>query len=467
MNDERRRIIILLVALCSGFVLLIGYMSYFQVFRAQEIRESSYNKRLWINEDNILRGSITDRRGEILVYSEDRQGKIERVYKYDRLYSHVIGYSLRDYGKSGLERKYNSYLVNANENTAINELINLINPTGIGNNLHLTIDHGLQNKTRELLAGKKGSIITMDPRSGEVLSMVSLPDFSIVNLSENWNQVSEDQESPLINRGTQGLYTPGSVFKIITASGVIEKGTPEEVYQCTGSTVIDGYTISDFDKSGHGSINLEQAFAESCNTYFANQAVTMGHESLKSVAERMFFNRSIAFDLDTKASVFPKDSRGLTDLGASGIGQGRILSTPLNMLLVTSAIANDGNMPMPYLVDSVSSPQGRSIMSRTRDLVKVMDMGESQALKSMMREVVRAGTGTSASISGVEVAGKTGTAENASGKNHAWFTGFAPMNNPRVAVVVLLEEEGSSGGRAAAPIAREVMDYALKNVVRD
>jgi peptidoglycan glycosyltransferase len=434
------------------------------MFRAQAVRDNSYNKRLWINEDNILRGSIADRDGEVLVYSETRDGEAHRIYRYDNLYSHVIGYSLKDYGKSGLERKYNSYLVNANENTAINELINLINPSGVGNNLNLTIDHDLQKKTRELMSGKKGSAIAINPKTGEILSMVSVPDFNIGNLSENWNTVSENPDSPLLNRGTQGLYTPGSVFKILTAVGVIQNGLPEAIYECSGSTVIDGYTIRDFDESGHGPLNLEQAFAVSCNTYFADQAVAMGHDKLREIAENLSFNQKITFDLETSTSTFPKDSIGLTDLGASGIGQGRILVTPLNMLMIVSAVANDGYMPMPYIVESVVSPGGMRIDSHRSESRKVMENGEAQALKNMMREVVRSGTGTNAGISGVQVAGKTGTAENSSGKNHAWFVGFAPLDDPKVAVVVLLEEEGSSGGRSAAPIAREIISFALNSI---
>ncbi|MGM0397168.1 MAG: peptidoglycan D,D-transpeptidase FtsI family protein [Bacillota bacterium] len=464
MNKERKRIIKLLVALCLGFVFLIGYLSYFQMFKAQAVRDNSFNKRLWINEDNVMRGSIADRNGEILVYSERLEGELNRIYKYDNLYSHVIGYSLKDYGKSGLERKFNSYLVNANENTAINELINLINPSGIGNNLRLTIHHGLQERTRKLLEGKKGSVITMNPQTGEILSLVSMPDFKISNLSENWTDTLENPDSPLVNRGTQGLYTPGSVFKIVTALGVIRHGVPEAIYECSGSTVIDGYTISDFDQSGHGPLNLEQAFTVSCNTYFAEQAVSLGHDRLREVAENLYFNSNINFDLETNKSVFPKESTGLTDLGASGIGQGRVLSTPLNMLMITAAVANDGYMPEPHIVESVTSPQGKTIMTRTMSSEKLLQVGEAQSLKRMMREVVRNGTGSNAALSGVEVAGKTGTAENTSGKNHAWFVGFAPLEAPKVAVVVLLEEEGASGGSAAAPIARELMDFALRNI---
>lgn len=465
MNLEKKRILILLVSMCTGFALLIGYLSYFQIFRAEAIRQNLYNKRLWINEDKILRGSITDRDGNILAYSEVSDGTAKRVYRYDRLYSHVIGYSLREYGKSGLERSYNSYLVGANENTAVNELINLINPTGVGNNLRLTIDHSLQAKARELLSGKKGSIVAMDPKSGEILAMVSLPDFNVNTLTQEWSTVSEDTDSPLFNRATQGLYPPGSVFKIATAIGIIRASGQTDSYNCTGTVIIDGKEFSDFDKKGHGEVSLYEAFAKSCNTYFATKALEIGHSQLLKIAVELGFNEKLSIGLESSTSVFPINSKGDTDMAASGIGQGRILATPLNILTLFAGVANDGAMMEPYLVSEVTTPEGKLIKNHEQILVKrIGDINEMTELKEMLREVVKTGTGRNASIRNVAVAGKTGTAENPSGKNHAWFAGFAPFEDPKIAVVVILEEEGSSGGSSAAPIARDIMIHALNNV---
>lgn len=465
MNLEKKRILILLVSLCAGFALLIGYLSYFQIFRAEAVRQNSYNKRLWINEDKILRGSVTDRDGNLLAYSEASDGIARRIYKYDRLYSHVIGYSLKEYGKSGLERSYNSYLVGANEKTAVNELINLINPTGVGNNLKLTIDHSLQAKARELLSGKKGSIVAMDPKTGEILAMVSLPDFNVNTLIQEWSTVSEDTNSPLFNRATQGLYPPGSVFKIATAIGILRASNQDDLYNCTGTVVIDGKEFSDFDKKGHGELSLGEAFAKSCNTYFATRALEIGHSELLKIAVELGFNEKLDIGLESSSPVFPMDSKGDTDLAASGIGQGRILATPLTMLTIISGIANDGSMMEPYIVSEVTSPEGKLIKSHEKTLIReIGDIMEITKLKDMLREVVKTGTGRNASIKNVAVAGKTGTAENPSGMNHAWFAGFAPFEDPRIAVVVILEEEGSSGGRSAAPIARDIMIHALNNV---
>jgi len=465
MNREVKRIITLFISLCAGFIILIGYLSYFQVFKAEAIRENTYNKRLWIDEEQVLRGSIIDRNDEILVYSQQENDQAERVYKYDFLYSHIIGYSTREYGKSGLEKNFNSYLINANANTAINEVINLINPVGVGNNLQLTIDNNLQRKTRELLNNKKGAIIMMDPKTGEILSMISLPDFNVNNLVENWSNISEDSNSPLLNRGTQGLYAPGSTFKMVTALTSLLSNEEDNIYNCEGSLDVDGYIFKDFDTKGHGEIQLKEAFSESCNTYFANLTLDLGFNKLREMSEVLSFNKRISFDLDTNTSSFPEREVGETDLAASGIGQGRIGATPLNMLLITSAIANDGIMKQPFIVQKVISPQGNDVeVFGGENLVDISSSADINFMQEMMLQVVESGTGSNARIRNVKVAGKTGTAENASGKNHAWFVGYAPYDDPKVSVVVLLEEEGSSGGSSAAPIARDLIIYALNNI---
>lgn len=465
MNIEKKRILILLASLCVGFAILIVYLSYFQIFRADIVKQNPYNKRLWINEDKVLRGSIVDRDGSILAYSELSEGIAVRKYKYDRLYSHVIGYSLKEYGKSGLEKSYNSYLVGSNENTPVDELINLINPTGVGNNLKLTIDHSLQAKSRELLNGKKGSIVAMDPKTGEILAMVSMPDFNVNTLIQEWSSVSENTDSPLFNRATQGLYPPGSIFKIITALAVIRDSGQDNLFNCSGTVIIDGKEFSDFDKKGHGELNLAEAFAKSCNTYFSSKALDIGNFNLLDISEDLGFNMRLEIGLEASTSIYPKDSKGDTDLAASGIGQGRILATPLGILTAVSGVANDGVMLSPYIVSEITTPDGKLIRKQAiTELNKLGTIEEITELKAMMREVVKTGTGRNASIKNVAVAGKTGTAENPSGKNHAWFAGFAPYEDPKIAVVVILEEEGSSGGSSAAPIARDIMIHALNNV---
>lgn len=416
-----------------------------------------------MDEESILRGSIFDRNGDLLAYSEKKEGEINRVYKYDNLYSHIIGYSLRDYGKSGLEKNYNNELINSKPGSGLDEVIDIISPQKIGNNLTLTLDDGLQNLSRKLLQGRKGSIITMNPSNGEILSMVSMPDFNVNTLSEEWSFVSVDTESPLLNRSTQGLYAPGSVFKIVTGLSILENKIEAE-YNCLGSVEIDGYTINDFNGKVHGEIDLDKAFINSCNTYFANFAIKLGHENLKDTAESMLFNRKIDLEIDSKESVFPKNSTGKTELAASGIGQGRILTTPFNMLLITSTIANDGKTVSPSLVKEIRTPKDTLIYKNKPSVISNIEINETNRVKAMMRAVVEKGTGSKASINGIAVSGKTGTAQNSKGLNDIWFVGFAPFEKPEISVVVLIEDQSSTGGEIAAPIAKELINYALKNI---
>jgi len=465
VNEENRRIIIVLAGLCLCFIGLIGFMSYFQVFEAETIKTNSYNKRLWINEEKILRGSIMDRNGTVLAYSQENDGKIQRYYKYANLYSHIIGYSHRAYGKSGLELSYNNYLLDLSESSTIEELKNIVAPSTIGNDLVLTIDHGSQEKARTLLQGKKGALIALNPKSGEIYAMVSLPDFNVNSIDEEWAVISEDTNSPLLNRATQGLYPPGSVFKVITASAIINSPNVATNYTCEGSTNIDGYNFKDYSNTAHGELDLSGALTVSCNTYFTEKSLEIGHDRFRNMAQAFMFNNNIPFDLPVNTSVFPKGNLGDTDLAASGIGQGKVLTTPLNMALTAAAIANNGEVVKPILVSDVVSTNGKLVKSNKREVLSVaIDSLDANSIKEMMVAVVKSGTGRNASIKNVKVAGKTGTAENASGKSHAWFIGFAPADDPKIAVAVLLEEEGSTGGASAAPIARDFIIYGLNNI---
>jgi len=460
---EKRRIILVLTLLMICFITLVGYLSYFQIFVAEDIKKNSYNKRLWINEENILRGSISDRNGTVLAYSQRNDDEVKRYYKYGRLYSHIIGYSYREYGKAGLELTYNNQLLNIDKN-ALDEIINIVIPNRNGNNIELTIDHGTQERAYKLLSGKKGSIVTMNPSTGEIYSMVSFPNFDVNNLKEEWESISENEESPLINRATQGLYEPGSVFKIITASTIRQNKSINEEHQCEGSITIDGYTFKDSQKTPHGNINLNTALEKSCNTYFLDKSIIIGERDLRYTSERFMFNKEIPFDLPINKSIYP-NINGDVELAATSIGQGKVLTTPLNILMATSAIANNGEIVKPILVKRVVSNNGDIVkIYNTETLSRAEDSNVANDIKDMMIAVVNSGTGTAANIRNVQVAGKTGTAENASGKSHAWFVGFAPADSPKIAVVVILEEEGSSGGSSAAPIARDLLIYGLNNI---
>lgn len=466
MNKETKRTITVLIGLSSLLVLLVIYISYFQVFKSEDIRNSSYNKRLWLNEENVLRGSILDREGKVISYSEIEEEKNKRYYPYKNLYSHIIGYSYKQYGKSGLEKEYNNELLDIDRNNAFNEIRNLVLPTSVGNDLRLTIDHNMQDKSRKLLQGKKGSIITMNPKTGEIYSMVNLPDFNPSNLDEEWTDIAENTDSPLLNRSIQGLYAPGSIFKVITTAGILETFGIEKNYTCTGKTTIDGQPFRDYKGYSHGKIDLKGAFKDSCNPYFVEKSLMLGIEKLGGVSEKFMINSEIPFDLPVKQSKFNyTKSMKKTEIASSSIGQGKVLVTPLNMGMMVSAIANKGEIVKPILVKEVMDKSGKVIKENESEILSnVTTDSIAKEIKEMMREVVISGTGRNASIRNVEVSGKTGTAENASDKAHSWFVGFAPYDEPKLSVVVVLEEEGLTGGEAAAPIARDLLIYGLNNI---
>lgn len=467
MDKEIKRMVRIFSVICIMFIVLIVYLSYFQIFEASSIKNNSYNKRLWIDEENILRGEILDRNGKILAYSEKTENGTKRHYNYANLYSHIIGYSYREYGKAGLESSYNKELLNLKDDNTIDELKKIISkPSGEGNTLKLTIDHGLQESAKAKLNGKKGSIVMMNPKTGDIYAMVSVPDFNPNTLKDDWNEIVEDSDSSFLNRCTMGLYQPGSTFKVVTAIAGIESGNGNEVIKCNGSTKIDGYVLKDYGGKAHGNMNLQEALVKSCNVYFSQMGLKIGRIKMGEVAEKCMFNNKIDFDLPTVNSTFPyKDGMSKTELAASSIGQGKILVTPLNMAMIASSIANNGSMVKPILVKEVISPKGDIVRTNyTKEISKVTDISNANLIKDMMVEVVKRGTGTNANIEGVRVAGKTGTAENSTGKAHSWFIGFAPADDPKVAICVMLESDGTTGGKTAAPIARDLMIEALNNI---
>ncbi|KNF09515.1 penicillin-binding protein A [Gottschalkia purinilytica] len=468
MNTESKRIISILVVLCTLFISLIVYLSYFEIFVASGIKDHYYNRRRWIGEDKILRGKITDRDGKILAYSEkEGETKQSRNYNYGSLYGHIIGYSYKEYGRSGLESKYNKELLNLKDSNPIEELKNILasNKEKYGNDLVLTIKHELQKEAYDSLHGKKGSIVLMNPKTGEVYAMASNPTFNPSTMKQNWESIVESQDSPLLNRATMGLYAPGSIFKVITATGALENTDIKNKYNCEGSINLGGFVLNDYQKKGHGKLTIEQALTKSCNTSFAQIGLQLGQDRLKEVAEKYMLNKEIPFDLQVSKSTFSTKSMDKAELGLTSIGQGKTLVTPLNMAMVASAIANEGQMVKPILVKEVQSKDGEVIKENfTEVLSEVTSNTVAEEIKDMMVNVVKEGTGKSAKIRNVEVAGKTGTAENQTGKSHAWFIGFAPADDPEVAVAVILENEGSTGGKSAAPIARNMIISALNNL---
>ncbi|MCX7749558.1 MAG: penicillin-binding transpeptidase domain-containing protein [Clostridia bacterium] len=468
--QTNKKIIHTLILMSFLFFSIITYLTYFELFTKEKIINSPYNRRQFQQEESTLRGSILDRNKKVLASSKiDSKNRQERFYPYGALYSHLIGYSSKTYGKSCLELNYNKQLLNISEYSSvfgIDKIQDKLSATKRkGNNLILTIDHKLQQKANTLLQGKKGAVVAMVPKTGEILAMVSKPDFdpNSESLSDHWREMVESSDSPFLARATQGLYVPGSTYKVVTSALALENGMGDRSFEDKGSITIDGKIIRNFGGNAYGTLDLKGALAHSSNVAFSQLGVDLGARTLKDMAARLGFNQKIPFDLPMNKSVFPYKAMHKTDMAAVGMGQGKLLVTPLHMAMITSGIANGGMMMKPYFVSQVTSPTGEGLeKTSSSSLSKIMDAKTAAQVTEMMEAVVTSGTGGNAAIRGIRVAGKTGTAENElSGKQrnkeHAWFIGFAPADNPKIAVAVILEYSGSTGGKIAAPIARDLM----------
>jgi len=448
-------------------------MSYFELHGKESIMANNYNRRLKANEEGILRGQIFDRNGEILATTKVVEGISSRSYPYKKLYAHIIGYNSTIYGKTLLEAQFNDTLLGINALGLIGNTVSLV--TGedkTGNNLILTIDHNLQALARELIGNNRGSIVAIDPKTGEILAMVSTPDFNPNEqaLEDNWAELSINENSPLLPRAVVGLYPPGSTFKVVTAVSAIEEGLNDFKVEDTGSVVIDGKTFSNAGNKVYGELDMTAAMALSSNVYFSKLTEVMDAGGLVKTAENAGLNKNINFDIPTNKSSINRDIKSKTEFAATAIGQGKLLVTPLQMALICSGIANDGIIMNPYLVKSISD-KNNTILTNTlsKKLYTFTDSKTATLVKEMMIEVVKVGTGTKAALSEVVVAGKTGTAQNEKsiedgGNDHAWFIGFAPAEDPEIAIAVILENQSKDGGQIAAPIARKIISEWLRSM---
>lgn len=468
---ENSRIIHVLIVVSLLFFSLVGYMTYFQIFMSPGLEDSAYNRRRQAAEEDITRGSIYDRNGTVLAKSSINGGKQQRIYPYKALYSQVIGYNSKVYGRSLLEQTYNSYLLGMDEYSRV---LNVFNKSGkekeTGSSLHLTLDHSIQLLGDKLLGDRKGAVVAMDPKTGEILALVSKPGYdpSESSLASSWKGMVESKDSPFLPRATQGLYVPGSTYKVLISALALENGLDKDKFKDSGTVTIDGKKISNYGGKAYGDIGIAEGLKVSSNVVYSQLGVKLGEDNLKDMAERVGMGKDIAFDIPVSKSLFQYGVMGKNDLAAVGMGQGKIMVSPLHMAMITSSIANKGVMMKPALVSRVEAPNGTNIKNtKPTALYRVMEADIADKVGIMMQDVVDSGTGTKAAIKGIEVAGKTGTAENElsgkqKNKEHSWFIGFAPVEDPQIAVAVVIEYGGYSGGAIAAPIAQKIMSEYLK-----
>ncbi len=464
-NDKPgRSLLIVTYLLIALFVCMIVYFVYFLQVQAMDVINSSYNSRLEMFAERTVRGEILSSDGEVLAKTEiGEDGTEKRIYPYGSLFAHSVGYASP--GKTGVEDVANYYLLRSHENVAKQIVNELSEKKDMGDSVITTLSYRLQKAASDALGDRKGAVIAIDPGTGKILAMVSKPGFDPNTLEQNWDSLisSENTGGQLLNRASQGLYPPGSIFKILTLLEYIRENPDtwrDFTYDCDGVMEYDGYTISCYHKSAHGLQNIGEAFANSCNGAFATIGLTLDKGSFQTLAGELLFNRNLPLSIEYNRSSFKMGINADTwEVLQTSIGQGSTQMTPIHAAMITAAIAEGGTLMKPYLIDSVQSPAGTVVKRFSSDKFgNIMDDEYAALLATAMRMVVTEGTGSALLNDSYAVAGKTGSAEFEDGKEtHAWFTGYAPFDDPEIVVTVIVEE-GGSGGTVAAPVAKAVFD---------
>jgi peptidoglycan glycosyltransferase len=470
-NDISTNIKKVLVVFLLCFVGIISYITYFEFYKSEEVVKSPYNRRLWAIRNEVLRGTIYDRNMTALTKSERVNVETQkRTYTGGELFSHALGYVDVKYGITGLERKYDTELMGA-EDISLAELIRNKGKQEekVGHSLKTTLDYNVQKTAYDLLGNSRGAVVALNPKTGEVLALVSKPSYDPNKLSEIWDKLQKDDANhPLINRATSGLYPPGSTFKTITAISALEniKGIASRPFEDKGKLVFNQKeSISNYNGEVLGNIGFKEGFYHSSNVFFGSLGLELGNDKLRATAEKFFFNKNIPSDgLIIENSRFPSyKNYEKGNQAQSAIGQAEVLATPMQMALTAAAVANDGAMMKPFMVKQVMDSKGKAVKDiEPENIGSIFSKDNAKVMKDLMRSVVTNGTGGAAEVAGITASGKTGTADHVESKEpHAWFIGFAPYENPQVAVAVIVEE-GGVGGKAAAKIAGQVMKAALK-----
>lgn len=475
MNAPIGRVFALVVLLLAT---VIAFTTYWSVFAAGDLRDNVANRRPLLEAQRVQRGEIRTVDGDLIAVSEpEGTGGREifvRSYPEGELFGHPVGYDFVDRGRAGIERSENDVLVGRNNEFAT-IFEQLEGRTQEGSDLTVTLDGAAQRLATQGLAGRAGSVVAIEPATGAVRAMVSLPGYDPNQVRDQFGELNDARGSPLFNRATQSSYAPGSTMKIVTAAAALDSGEfePDSIVNGNSPKEISGVELNNFGDASFGDITLTTALTRSVNTAWAEVAVDLGADTLLEYMDRFGFNAKPPLDYPADqmlASGIYEKGRLITDgdkidIGRVAIGQERLAVTPLQMAMVAATVANGGELAQPTFLQEITDGDGRVTDQLEPQIERRVISAESAAeLTTMMANVVREGTGTAAALAGVEVAGKTGTAEvNVEQNiNQPWFIGFAPVQNPQIAVAVTIERSAGTGGAIAAPIARDVMAELLR-----
>lgn len=463
-KKKNREIMLVTWGFTVLFLVMTGYIAYYSVTHQQELINNSYNGRQKMLLAQNQRGKIFSADGEILAQTvTDEEGNEKRQYPYNNLFSHAVGYAVN--GRMGVEAQANYYLINSNAPLSEKASLDMRNEKYPGDDVYTTLNVKLQQVASTALGVYDGAIIVTEPKTGKILAMVSKPDFDPEQIESMWDDLIADEESSiLLNRVTQGLYPPGSTFKIITALEYIREN-PDTYqsyqYQCGGAITKGEERIQCYHGSVHGSVDFTRSFAKSCNTSFANIGLSLDREAFADTLNSLLFGQELPVSFPYGTSrVDVTESTSEADMMQVSIGQGTTSITPLQLNMVTCAIANEGNLMKPYCVDYVQNSVGSKIKEFSPSSYgRLMSQEEAEILKTLMEDVVEEGTATRLKGLSYTAAGKTGSAEfgTVKGDSHAWFTGFAPVEDPQICVTIIIEGAGA-GGDYAVPIAKRLFD---------
>lgn len=482
MNAPIRRLGLVLAAM---FCALLVAATTIQFVQAQSLNDKPGNRRTLLATYGKQRGSIlVDGKAVAESVPVEDDYKYLRSYPQGKLYASVTGYYSIVYGASGIENSYNDLLSGSSDKLFYRRIVDMVTgQSQKGASVELTINPKAQQVAADAMGSQRGAVVALDPRSGAILAMYSSPTYNPNSLASHdlssviktWQQLTTEKSNPMLNRSINELYPPGSTFKLITSAAALSTGKYNTQSELNGAArlPLPGTSISLPNDNGQacGADNkttLQHALTISCNTAFGSLGMDLGQDALRDQASKFGFAQPVTVPMSVTPSVYPT-GMDKAQTAMSAIGQFDVRATPLQMAMVAAGIANDGKVMTPYLGQTVRDANLNVIQSADPKLFSTAVTPQvANDLTTMMVSVVDEGTGKKARIDGVKVAGKTGTAETAPNKNaDVWFVGFAPADNPTVAVAVLVEDGGTAGqealgGTVAAPIAKQVMEAVLQ-----
>lgn len=469
INEKLNQPILGITYLCAFLIIgLMAYIVHFMVTEKDQVIANAANSRLDKYAAEVIRGEIVTSDGKTVAENDGEK----RYYPYDNLFAHVVGYS--EYTKAGIELVGNYYLSESHANIIERFINTLREEKNEGDTVVSTLNYKMQRTAYDALGGADGAVVVMEPDTGKILAMVSKPDFNPNDIDEVWKEANDEENnsSVLLNRATQGLYPPGSTFKVLTTLSFMRQKPlkyKKYHYDCASEEeIFNGVSVHCYGRHVHGEEDLSQALSNSCNQAFADIGVQLNVDKWRDTLESFLFNKSLPYMDASAESKFYLD--GKSDKGyipQTAFGQGDTLITPLHNAMIMSTIANGGLMMKPYFIDSIENYKGTRIKKFSPDSYDtLMTAEEVDTIIPYLRKVVTEGTATDYFAgASYEAAGKTGTAEYANGDHdYSWFVGFNDVDNPEVVVSVLVEESDVNGVKATA-VARSLFDEyeQLKN----